>query len=233
MRASFVLHTDSQFLQCWCSEEGDSSDYDRHGTATCDMNCPGSLSERCGGEWSVSVYRSGDSLPSSTYLGCFRDRASEDRIFSSRVRTSTPMSSAVSVLERSHAIMPECRERSTAVGRMAVWWEVTNDGGHSFIPTMESRTEDVQQMIAYVRLHRTARCCWQLDACCCGLLVSCLRRPSLDRWPQASVETVCRTSEAPQEDFIHIEAVSTRWGGLLKDFVVVLSRPKTHRYSVC
>ena len=40
-------------MKCWC---GDDSDYDRHGTAVCDMDCTGDASETCGGRNAMSVY---------------------------------------------------------------------------------------------------------------------------------------------------------------------------------
>lgn len=106
-----------QLLQCWCRDPAKNpAGYNRHGTATCDMACTGSLTEKCGGSWSVSVYRTerysapptasptASPTPNPSYLGCFIDqhpRREGTRIFSMQALTSDDgMSSSVSNLER-------------------------------------------------------------------------------------------------------------------------------------
>lgn len=90
-----LYSAEPQLLQCWCSEEGD-SDYGRHGTATCGMRCSGSVWEECGDSWKMSIYRSREVKP-STHLGCFTDRGGEERIFADKARSSSQMTSEVTV----------------------------------------------------------------------------------------------------------------------------------------
>ncbi|CAN0382047.1 unnamed protein product [Pylaiella littoralis] len=86
MTAAFcaTLCTSSPFfgtqygVECWCGDESSAQILSANGVTTCDDNCSGDSSEKCGDSYAMSVYSRGDTIPAAggdafTSVGCYAD----------------------------------------------------------------------------------------------------------------------------------------------------------------
>ncbi|CAM9742807.1 unnamed protein product, partial [Sphacelaria rigidula] len=85
--SSYAYYATQYGNQCWCGASD--VDYDRHGSGTCDDDCEGDSSVKCGGYYAFTLYeqRPTPTTPAPTpaptmyqeSLGCFKDK-STDRV---------------------------------------------------------------------------------------------------------------------------------------------------------